>query len=244
MGKLAVVTGASGDIGSEICRTLAKDGCDICVHYCASEKSAQSLCAETEKTWGIKAYSFKADFKSTEEVEALAKFINNKGGAHILINNAGVSYQGLFQDVSAEKAEEIFKVNLLSAVLLTQRILPEMIRAHSGKIINISSMWGITGGSCEVHYSASKAALIGFTKALAKEVGTSGITVNCVAPGFIDTKMNSIFSKEDVEQIKSETPLNKIGTPKDVAEAVSFLCSDRANFITGLTLPCDGGITI
>lgn len=244
MGKLAVITGASGDIGSEICRTLAKDGYDICVHYCASESSAQVLCAEIEKAYNVKTYCFKADLRNTEEVESLAEFINSKGGAHILINNAGISYQGLFQDVSTEKAEEILRINLLSAMLLTQRILPSMIRKHSGKIINISSMWGITGASCEVHYSASKAALIGFTKALAKEVGASSITVNCVAPGFIDTKMNSIFSKEDVDQIKNETPLCKIGTPKDVAEAVGFLCGDRANFITGLTLPCDGGLTI
>lgn len=243
MGKLAVVTGASGDIGSEICRSLAFDGYDICAQYSSAQKAAEKLCADIEQTYGVKAYSFKADFRKSEETQAFAEFAKGKGDIHVLINNAGISYQGLFQDVPSEKVQEIFSINLLSAMLLTQRILPCMIKKHSGKIVNISSMWGITGGSCEVHYSASKAALIGFTKALSKEVGTSSITVNCVAPGFIDTKMNAAFSKEDIDIIKDDTPLNKIGSPKDVASAVSFLCSDAASFITGQVLACDGGIT-
>ena len=140
--------------------------------------------------------------------------------------------------------ERMFDVNVKGAYNCTQAVLPSMIHEKYGRIVNVSSMWGISGASCEVHYSASKAALIGFTKALAKEVGLSGITVNCIAPGVIGTDMNSAIPKEIMETLKADTPLNRIGTPEDAAEAIFFLASDKAGFITGQVLSVDGGFIL
>ena len=162
----------------------------------------------------------------------------------MLINNAGMAFFSLFQSADDNKIKELFDLNLMSAMSLTKEILPSMISRHSGRIINISSMWGISGASCEVHYSASKAALIGFTRALAKEVGPSGITVNCIAPGFIDTKMNAHLDEESVREIVEATPMMRKGTGDDVAALALFLAGEEAGFITGQTISVDGGIGI
>lgn len=241
MNKTLLITGASGGIGQAICRHFAKAGYDIILHYFSSENEALSLKQETEKLYGVKVTAIKADLRSAEEIKSLGK---KAGEVDVLINNAGMAYFSLFQLADENKIKELFDLNLMSALSLTKEILPSMISRHSGRIINISSMWGISGASCEVHYSASKAALIGFTKALAKEVGPSGITVNCIAPGFIDTKMNSHLDEDSVREIIEATPMMKKGTGDDVAALAFFLAGDEAGFITGQTISVDGGIGI
>ncbi len=242
MNRTVLVTGATGGIGEAICRAFAKEGLGIAVHYSSSGEKAESLCAELEREYGIKAVPFKADFTKDEDVKALAeKVINAFGKVDVLVNNAGIAYQNLFQLTDDKKVKEIFDINLMSALSLTKEILPSMISNKWGRIINISSMWGIAGASCEVHYSTAKSALIGFTKALAKEVGPSGITVNCVAPGFIDTKMNGNLDEEAVKEIIEATPVGRAGTGKDVAGLVRFLASDEGEFITGQVISVDGG---
>ncbi len=241
MNKTVLITGASGGIGQALCRHFAKAGYDIILHYFSSEKEALCLKEETEKLYDVKVTALKADLRSTDEIKLLSE---KAGQVDVLINNAGVAYFSLFQSADDNKIKELFDLNLMSALSLTKEILPSMINKHCGRIINISSMWGISGASCEVHYSASKAAIIGFTKALAKEVGPSGITVNCIAPGFIDTKMNSHLDEDSVREIVEATPMMRKGTGDDVAALALFLAGDEAGFITGQTISVDGGIGI
>ena len=191
------------------------------------------------------AAAYPADVSDKTEVEEMFRKAEQElGKISALVNNAGIAEQILFSDITEEKRDRMFAVNVKGAYNCTQAVLPSMIHEKYGRIINVSSMWGISGASCEVHYSASKAALIGFTKALAKEVGLSGITVNCVAPGVIGTDMNAAISREILEELKENTPLNRIGTSEDVAEAILFLASDKASFITGQTLSVDGGFIL
>ncbi|MGN1444500.1 MAG: elongation factor P 5-aminopentanone reductase [Acutalibacteraceae bacterium] len=241
---LALVTGASGGIGAEICRKLASMGFDVAVHYNRSEEKAKRLCTQLHERFGISASAIQADLSDCEQVKTLAEKALGIGTVDVLVNNAGLSYRELFQFAEESKVNDVLSVNLTCAMLLTKRIVPGMIARHSGRIINISSMWGVSGGSCEVHYSAAKAGLIGFTKALAKEVGPSGITVNCVAPGLIDTKMNAELDEQAKRDVIEETPMARIGLPEDVAAAVGFFAGKEASFITGQTLCVDGGITI
>ena len=240
-----LITGAAGGIGEAIAKAFAEKGYNLALQYNKSEDKASEIKNKLEKTYGIKALTIKADLTKNEEIEALAKkALSEFGTVDVLINNAGIAHQELFQLCSDEKVKEIFDVNIMSAMKLTKEILPSMIKNHSGRIINISSMWGICGASCEVHYSASKSALIGFTKALSKEVGPSGITVNCIAPGLIDTKMNAHLSEEDVKEIVDCTPMMRKGTGEDVAYLCEFLASDKASFITGQVISVDGGYSV
>jgi 3-oxoacyl-[acyl-carrier protein] reductase len=172
------------------------------------------------------------------------EILSNHSEIDVLINCAGMSLYGLFTDFDSVQRNKIFQVNVLSMMNLTRKILPSMIRKQSGKIVNITSMWGETGASCEVDYSATKSAIIGFTKALAKETGLSGVRVNAVSPGVIKTEMMSSFTNEDIEVLKEETPVGRIGLPEDVANAVAFLVSDKADFITGEVLKVNGGFLI
>ncbi len=238
MNKTVLITGASGGIGQALCRRFAKEGYDIILHYFSSEDKALCLKDELEKQYSVKATAVKADLRSKEEIKLLAE---KAGGADVLVNNAGMAYFSLFQLADEDKIKELFDINLMSAMSVTKEILPSMIKKQKGRIINISSMWGISGASCEVHYSASKAALIGFTKALAKEVGPSGITVNCIAPGFIDTEMNSHLDEESVKEIVNATPMGRKGTGDDVASLALYLSKDEAGFITGQVISVDGG---
>lgn len=243
MNRTALITGASGGIGAATAKELAKNGYDLILHCNSNKEKALSLKDEIEKSSGVKAYVVSADLSVPDGAAELAKkALGICDRIDVLVNNAGVAYQELFQLTDNEKVRRLFEVNLMSAMELTKALLPSMINNRCGKIINVSSMWGIAGASCEVHYSASKAALVGFTKALAKEVGPSGINVNCVAPGYIDTEMNSSFDEDTVKEIADSTPLMRIGTPEDVAYLITFLASDRASFITGQTITVDGGL--
>lgn len=244
MKKTVLITGASRGIGRAAAEAFAKAGYDVAVNYNKSAEAAETLCRELEK-YSVKALPFQADVADKKAVEKMSAEIEIAMGAvSVLVNNAGIAEQALFTDITEEMWDRMFAVNVKGAYNCTQAVLPKMIHEKYGRIINISSMWGISGASCEVHYSAAKAALIGFTKALAKEVGLSGITVNCVAPGVIDTDMNGHLSPETISELKEETPLNRIGAPRDVAETVLFLASEKASFITGQTISVDGGFIL
>lgn len=241
--KTALVTGGAKGIGAEICRTLAKDGFAIALNYNSSIDSALLLQEELSKITEIQI--FKADVSDSEQVKNMFSDIKTVfGGVDVLVNNAGIAQQALFTDITDDMWQKMLGVNLTGAFNCCREALKYMINEKSGSIVNIASMWGETGGSLEVHYSAAKAGVIGLTKALAKEVGLSGITVNAVSPGVIMTDMTSQFSKEDLEVLKDETPLNTLGQPKDVADAVAFLVSDKARFITGQVLSVNGGFVI
>jgi 3-oxoacyl-[acyl-carrier protein] reductase len=240
--KVLVVTGASRGIGAEIAYRAALAGYCVVINYNNSEEAAQKVCARIKNECG-EAVCIKADVSDEAQVKTLCqKVLDLYGRVDVLVNNAGISSFSLFTDITTELWDKTFDVNVKGQFLVTRAFLPSMIHRKEGKIINISSVWGICGSSCEVHYSASKAAIIGMTKALAKEVGPSGICVNCVAPGVIDTEMNKALTPEDLKSLADETPLERIGTACDVAKTVLFLASDDASFITGQVISVDGGI--
>lgn len=237
--KTVLITGGSRGIGKSMVELFSKNGYRVAFTYKNSENEAKEL----EKTTG--AFPIRADSAhETDVIEAVKKARNVLGIIDCLINNAGISSFSLFSDISVELWNETIDVNLTGAFLYTREVIPEMISKKQGRIINITSMWGIVGSSCEVHYSAAKAGLIGMTKALAKELGPSGITVNAIAPGVINTDMNKNLSEEDILSLKEETPLMRIGEGKDVAEAAFFLASDQASFITGEVLNVSGGFIV
>lgn len=233
--KKALVTGGSGGIGEAICRKLAEHGYFVYTAYSSSAEKAKKIAAE------ICGEAIGFDVADTSAVKTA---IERTGPLDLLVNNAGISEIDLFTSIPEVKSSRIMSVNLIGAMNCARAALPEMIHRKSGCIINISSMWGQCGASCEVDYSASKAGLIGFTKALAKEVAPSGIRVNCIAPGFIMTDMNSRFSKEDLELIREDIPLGIFGEPRHIADAAAFLASDGAEYITGQILAVNGGMVI
>ena len=232
MTKRALVTGGSRGIGAACARALAAAGMDVSVNCAANGEKAAQVAQE------IGGQAFVAD---VSDMTAVQEMFRRMGDIDVLVCNAGIAMQKLFTDTEPEDWRRIFSINVDGVYNTCFCAVPHMIRNHWGRIIVISSIWGRIGASCEVAYSASKAALIGFTQALSKELGPSGITVNCVAPGVIDTDMNSILPDETLEELKASTALMRIGTPEDVANAVAFLASERASFITGQTLGVDGG---
>lgn len=242
--RTAIVTGASRGIGAAAAELLAESGYSVVVNYFKSERRAHELC-ETLARRGFSCAPFKADVSVRGEAFALVAFaLDRFGGADILVNNAGIAQQKLFTDITPDEWERMFAVNVDAAYHCTQAVLPYMLRQKSGCIVNVSSIWGMTGASCEVHYSAAKAALIGMTKALAKELGPSGIRVNCVAPGAADTDMNSGLSAEDIGLLCEQIPLGRLGRAREVAECIRFLCSDEATYVTGQVLSPNGGIVV
>jgi 3-oxoacyl-[acyl-carrier protein] reductase len=248
--KTVLITGASGAIGSAIGRKFFLSGFNVALHYHKNYDNANNLKKELN-TFAIdnglknKAEIFSANVGDSADVSKMFSEIRSSlGDVDVLVNNAGGGTQILFSDITDELWRETFALNVDGCFYCCKEALPHMIHEKQGKIINISSIWGVTGASCEVHYSAAKAAIIGLTKALAKELGPSGINVNCVAPGVIDTPMNAHLSEEAMNELKEETPLCRIGTPEDVANAVYFLASDDASFITGQVLGANGGFVI
>ncbi len=233
--KKALITGGSGGIGEAICRKMAEQGCFVYVGYSLSKDKAVRIASE------IGGEAIKLDVTKYDDIKAASQRI---GYAEILVNNAGVSEIELFTRISAEKSRNIMETNLIGAMNCSRIFLSEMIAEKHGCIINISSMWGQVGASCEVDYSASKAGMIGFTKALAKEVGPSGIRVNCISPGFIMTEMNSRLSEEDLEAIREEIPLGIFGETRHVADSAVFLASPSAEYITGQIIAVNGGMVI
>ena len=238
--KAAVVTGGSGDIGRAICRSLAELGYLTAVCYRSDRSSAESL-AEELTARGLTARAFYCDISDMSSIRACYEDIRSSlGPAELLVNNAGRASIGLFTDLTDQQLEDLISVDLTGAIRMTRVFLPDMLAAHRGSVINISSVWGECGASCEAVYSAAKAGLIGFTKALGKECAPSGVRVNCVSCGLIDTKMNSSLSQEELQAVIDDIPAGRMGTPEDVARAVAFLAED-GEYITGQTLRVDGG---
>ena len=212
--KNVLITGGAGGIGTALCKAFAREGCGVAVHY----------------------HSKKRLFDAVDDA---------LGSLELLVNNAGIAQQKLFTDITDNDWNSMISTNLSGVFYCCQEALKRyMIPSHSGVILNISSMWGQVGASCEVHYSAAKAGVIGLTKALAKEVGLSNIRVNCIAPGVVMTDMMKDFDEETIQALKEETPLNILGTPEDIADAAVYLCSDKAKFITGQILGVNGGFII
>lgn len=244
MGKTVLITGASRGIGAATARVFAENGCNVAINCLENAERARELKAQLLSS-GAQAEVFKADVADSAQAQALIDAVSARfSGIDVLVNNAGVAWQGLFQHMSDADYRRVLDANLGGVFNCTRAVLPRMIAKKSGCIVNVSSVLGICGASCEVIYSASKAAVIGLTRALAKEVGPSGIRVNCVAPGVIDTDMNACHDGRIIRELAESAALEKIGLPRQVADAVFYLAGESASFITGQTLRVDGGLII
>ena len=238
------ITGASRGIGRATAQLFAREGWRVAVGCRTQMDQAEALCRQLRDA-GCDACAVSGDVADREAVGRMFDTIERSlGPVDALVNNAGIALQKLFQDTAPEEWERMLAVTLTGAYHCCQRALPGMLQKKQGSIVNVSSIWGMTGASCEVAYSAAKAGLIGLTKALAKELGPSGIRVNCVAPGVTDTDMCAGFDEETLQALREETPLCRIGSPQEVAEAILFLSSPRASFITGQLLSPNGGMVI
>ena len=238
-GRVVLITGGSRGIGAAAVRRFAAGGDRVVINYCRSREKAEALAAETGG-WAVEA-----DVSDPVQVGRMVDNVLEKFcQLDILICNAGIAQQKLFGDLTDQDWRRMFAVNLDGIFYAIRAALPHFIHRKAGRILTLSSMWGQVGGSCEVAYSAAKAAVIGLTKALAKELGPSGITVNCVSPGVIDTEMNANLGPEDLAVLAEETPLGRVGRPEEVAEALWYLASPGAKFITGQILAPNGGLVI
>ena len=244
MKQVALVTGSSRGIGRAIATQLAREGYAVCINYLEQREAAESL-VEQLRGEGCRAIAVQADVADRKAVEAMVRATEETfGPVTLLVNNAGISRQGLFQDVDDELWNRYFAVNVTGARNAIQAVLPHMLHEKSGCIVNITSIWGLRGASCEVTYAATKAALVGLTRSLALELAPSGIRVNAVAPGCIETDMVRALGQETREMLMEQTPLGSLGTPEDIAQAVSFLASEKASFFTGQILTADGGFIV
>lgn len=244
--KNVLITGGTGGIGTAMCVAFAQTGRNVAVHYNKSRKKADNLVSVLRDSYGVNAIAVQANVADRQSVNAMFDEIDSElGGVDILVNNAGIAQQKLFSELTQDDWRTMLGTDLDGVFNCTQEALKRfMLPAHKGVILNISSMWGQVGASCEAHYSAAKAGVIGLTKALAKELGLSSIRVNCIAPGVVMTDMMKDFDDQTIRDLKEETPLNVLGTPKDIADAAVFLCSDRAKFITGQVLGVNGGFVV
>ena len=239
-----LITGASRGIGAQCALSFAKAGYDVALNYCRSEAKALALVKEIEAL-GVKAFAVQADVADSAQVKGMFDAVRRElGTVDVLVNNAGIAHVGLLTDMTDDEWRRLIDTDLSGTFYCCREALSDMIRAHSGVIVNIASMWGEVGASCEAAYSAAKAGVIGLTKALAKEVGPSGVRVNAVSPGVVMTDMMAGFSDDDVAALKDETPLISLGSPEDIADAVLFLASEKARFITGQVLSVNGGMVI
>ena len=237
--KTVLITGGSRGIGAALVRAFCGAGYSVAFTYKSSVAEAEALALECG------ALAVRADAADPTEVEGSLSLVREKlGGIDVLINNVGISSFSLLTDLTLQDWNRMLAVNLTSAFLYSKGVIPGMVNKKWGRIINITSMWGLVGSSCEVHYSTTKAALIGFTKALAKELGPSGITVNAIAPGLINTDMNASLSAEDLAAVADETPLMRAGEPCEIASCALFLAGDGASFVTGDVMNVSGGYVI
>lgn len=242
--KSVVITGASRGIGRACAVAFARCGYNVLIGYNQNKAAAEETLAAV-LSFGVKGVIFAADISKQDEARRLiSKAMYEFGRIDVLVNNAGIARAMLMTDVAEKDFYDLFSVNVAGAYFVSQAVIPEMINAGGGKIINISSMWGQVGASMETLYSATKSAVIGLTKAMAKELAPSKITVNCVCPGVIDTDMNSCYDEKTMEDLRRRTPLERIGTAEDIAGSVLFLSSDNADFITGEVLSVNGGFVI
>lgn len=242
MKKTALVTGGAKGIGAETVKKLCDDGFSVAVNYNSSEQRAYAFCSELASL-GYDVFPVKCDVSSPDEVRKMICTVKDRfGRIDVLVNNAGISLWGLFDTVSDSEWEKTVDINLKGAFNCSREVLPLMLSNKYGRIINISSVWGQVGASCEAVYSATKAGIIGLTKALSKEYAPSGITVNCVSPGVIDTEMMNRFSAEEKAEICEEIPVGRMGSAREVALAVSFFADEASSYITGQILGVNGGM--
>ena len=244
MKQVALVTGSSRGIGRAIAIELARQGWAVCINYIQHQDAAEALVRQL-RSEGCEAIAVQADVADRQAVNAMvAAAESTLGPIELLVNNAGVAGQCLFQDVTDELWDRYMGVNLGGARNTIQAVLPHMLHEKRGCIVNISSMWGLRGASCEVTYSCTKAALIALTRSLAMELAPSHIRVNCVAPGVINTDMVQVLGEDTLRELAEQTPLGRLGTPEDIAHAVAFFASDKSSFITGQVLTADGGFIV
>ena len=242
MNKVALITGATRGIGKEIALTLAKEGYHIAFNYRKENEELEQVKKEIEENQA-KYLSVKADVSDFSECEEFVKqTIDQFGKIDVLVNNAGITKDSLLMRMKEEDFKEVINVNLVGTFNMTKNVIGYMLKARAGRIINISSVVGISGNAGQTNYSASKAGILGFTKSLAKEVASRNILVNAIAPGLIETSMTEVLKEEVKEEIEKTIPLKRIGTPKDVANVVKFLAGDESSYITGQVLHVDGGM--
>lgn len=240
--KTAIVTGGAGGIGSAIVKRLCREGCSVAINYRTSEEKAEAL-SSLLNCEGYDVFTVQADVSVPAEAKKLVDtVVARNGSVDILVNNAGVEYWGLFSDMTDGDIARVTAADFTAPHLMCREVIPYMVKNKQGRIVNISSVWGQCGASCEVMYSSAKAGIIGLTKALSQELAPSGITVNCVAPGAIKTSMLDRFSPDELAAFCEDVPVGRLGTPEEVAAAVAFFAADENSYITGQVLGVNGGM--